>query len=432
MKKIIIFILVTLLLNSLNLHSQIKVWSNGKVGINTLLEPKEIFQIGTNWTFTNIGNKCINYNTYWDVPTSKVKRISNGFCSSIDFNNDGSLAFRVGSNGTAGDTVRMNNVLKVTNDQKVGIGVDFPQEKLEVNGNIKIGNSNNIFFISNGSIINSDSNHSLIFGNYPNNIMSLCEYGDIHFKAGYNNGGTSAKMIVKANGQVSIGGNPNTNYKFTIYGDAFASNGTWVASDKRYKMNIKRIDGALGKVLKMNGKSYNYNREEFKNLNFNEGTTLGFIAQELKEVLPEAVKEDNNGYYSINYEQVIPILVEAIKDQQGQIERLQNCCDQSFNFNIKPSTTNNGNNIEVAKLEQNNPNPFSEITEIKCYIPKNSVSAAIYIYDIQGKQIKKIQINNRGEVNATLLGSELKAGMYLYTLIIDSKEIDTKKMILTN
>ena len=50
---------------------------------------------------------------------------------------------------------------------------------------------------------------------------------------------------------------------------------------------------------------------------------------------------------------------------------------------------------------------------------------------MQGTQIKKLQINNRENISISIQGSELKAGMYMYSLIIDSKEIDTKRMILT-
>jgi hypothetical protein len=58
--------------------------------------------------------------------------------------------------------------------------------------------------------------------------------------------------------------------------------------------------------------------------------------------------------------------------------------------------------------------------------------SAIYIYDMQGTQIKKIPINGKNSQNIVIQGSELKAGMYMYSLIIDGKVIDTKKMVLTD
>ncbi len=57
--------------------------------------------------------------------------------------------------------------------------------------------------------------------------------------------------------------------------------------------------------------------------------------------------------------------------------------------------------------------------------------AGLYIYNMQGTQLKKIVISDRNNVTITIQGAELTAGMYMYTLIIDGKEIDTKKMILT-
>ena len=61
-------------------------------------------------------------------------------------------------------------------------------------------------------------------------------------------------------------------------------------------IDIKAIDGALNKVLKLNGKSYEFKTDEFKSRNFNKGTNFGFISQELNEILPEAVNIDSNGY----------------------------------------------------------------------------------------------------------------------------------------
>ena len=55
----------------------------------------------------------------------------------------------------------------------------------------------------------------------------------------------------------------------------------------------------------------------------------------------------------------------------------------------------------------------------------------IYIYNMRGMQIKSISIPEKGYGTITINGSDLQAGMYLYTLIVDGKEVDTKRMILT-
>jgi len=84
-----------------------------------------------------------------------------------------------------------------------------------------------------------------------------------------------------------------------------------------------------------------------------------------------------------------------------------------------------------AALFQNNPNPFNAATEIKMTIPENVGFATVMIYNLEGKQMKNIQVRDRGEVSVKISGSELSAGMYLYALIADGKVVDTKRMILT-
>ena len=70
-------------------------------------------------------------------------------------------------------------------------------------------------------------------------------------------------------------------------------------------------------------------------------------------------------------------------------------------------------------------------TEIKFYISEDVKTAQLCIYNLQGTQIKQIVIAKRGEGLQLISGSELTAGMYLYALIVDGKEVDTKRMILT-
>jgi hypothetical protein len=65
------------------------------------------------------------------------------------------------------------------------------------------------------------------------------------------------------------------------------------------------------------------------------------------------------------------------------------------------------------------------------YLPSTVSKAMLYLYNMQGEQIKSFDINERGNTLVTIEGYPLKAGMYLYTLVADGKEVDTKKMILT-
>lgn len=126
----------------------------------------------------------------------------------------------------------------------------------------------------------------------------------------------------------------------------------------------------------------------------------------------------------MNYLGLIPVLAKAIQELQVQINDLKE--------SIPPSTGSiTDQSTDKAQLYQNSPNPFSENTEIKFYIPHSARNAILNIYDLTGLQLKQISLVNKGEASIIIKGKEFNAGMYLYSLLIDGVEIDTKKMILT-
>lgn len=86
-------------------------------------------------------------------------------------------------------------------------------------------------------------------------------------------------------------------------------------SDERLKKDIVKIDNALEKVNQLNG--YTFLKEG------DEQRTTGVLAQELLNVLPEAVFEREDGYYSVSYGNVVGLLIEAIKELQGEVKRLK-------------------------------------------------------------------------------------------------------------
>jgi hypothetical protein len=86
-------------------------------------------------------------------------------------------------------------------------------------------------------------------------------------------------------------------------------------SDIRTKENVKTIENALDTVTSMRGVSYNTIGEE--------PNKVGVIAQEVEEVLPEVVKTDAEGMKSVDYGKMVGVLIEAMKEQQTQIEALK-------------------------------------------------------------------------------------------------------------
>jgi hypothetical protein len=253
----------------------------------------------------------------------------------------------------------------------------------------------------------------------------------------------------------------NTYYNqdvFYVRGDGvvWTQRGVLTASDISLKINITPIEGALGKVKNLQGVRYQF-KEEKEGENGEEDFRLGFIAQEVEKICPEVVKETPDGIKGMSYSDLIAVLVEAIKEQQTQIEDLRvmvfECCQQNPNYTSpKNSNENNGqDDIEMrndnllqhlstdenttqgtlARLFQNVPNPFSANTEISFEIPSNAISAKLLIHDMQGAEIKSYGITTKGIGSIIIQGSELQAGIYMYTLLVNNRIVDTKKMILT-
>lgn len=81
-------------------------------------------------------------------------------------------------------------------------------------------------------------------------------------------------------------------------------------------------------------------------------------------------------------------------------------------------------------MYQNNPNPFTENTAILATVPEGA-DAQICIYNLQGKQLMSKDLQASGTCSVTVAANELHAGMFLYSLIVNGKLVDTKTMVIT-
>lgn len=234
-------------------------------------------------------------------------------------------------------------------------------------------------------------------------------------------------------------------------------------SDKRLKENIESYSNVLPKIRKINTYTYNYNDNYFKDFTIEQKQKaqrkeFGFISQELNEIFPELVFQSDSGIMSIDYISMVPILTTAIKEQQNIIDaqslkikelddrltKIEGNSNSKGTLKSTPKTstdtiqsnksievTNNLTDLTNTFLYQNNPNLFSERTEIKYFINESVKTSLIMIFDMQGVLKKQIAINAKGIGSVIIEGSDLRAGMYIYTLVCDGQEIDTKRMILT-
>jgi hypothetical protein len=170
-----------------------------------------------------------------------------------------------------------------------------------------------------GSFATGVADNSVTLGNSNVTAVYMAQNANATVYAGglYVSGNIHTGDIFTSNIQAN---NIQANNIFAI--DVSANSFT-TSSDKRFKKDIKPIANSLDNVLKLRGVSYNFKVEEYSNKKFPADTQIGFIAQELLEIYPQLISKDKEGYYSVDYSKISPILVEAIKEQQKKIDKLE-------------------------------------------------------------------------------------------------------------
>lgn len=242
----------------------------------------------------------------------------------------------------------------------------------------------------------------------------------------------------------------NADIKGNIY-----HNGSLIHSDRRYKKQIKAIQKPIEKLHRISGVTYAYRTKEFTARNFDDQRTIGVIAQEVEKVFPELVQENQDGYKAVNYDGLIPVLIEATKeqqqlidhqkailetqsdqltDQQQQIDELKGLVKQLLAASTAPQKTNNHTLTlgKTASLEQNQPNPFGETTLVNYYVPENTQNASLQVTSLNGKVLGITQLVGTGHGQVNIQAHTFPAGTYYYSLVVDGQVVATKKMVLAN
>ncbi len=162
---------------------------------------------------------------------------------------------------------------------------------------------------------------TLRMGILPALILTLCvslAVNTTHAQFSVSNSISDTVLIVKDDGNVGIG-TTNPTYKLDVRG-SIGNNTTMYHSDIRWKKNVQSLPNSLDVVTRLRGVSYEWRRDEFADMNFHEGKHVGLIAQEVEEVIPEVVNTAPDGYKSVEYANLVAVLIEAVKEQQKIIE----------------------------------------------------------------------------------------------------------------
>ena len=177
----------------------------------------------------------------------------------------------------------------------------------------------------------------------------------------------------------------------------------------------------------------------------------GFIAQEV-EVSAKKVNYEFSGVvapqndkdlYGLRYSDFVVPMVKAIQELSGTNDSLRSVIDnlKSAEANLQAqvnsimqqvnslkATTLSG---RVPALQQNTPNPFNGTTTINYYLPGNSSNAQLIITDAQGHVLKDVVLGNSKGMGQAIVGAgDLASGIYFYSLVVNGKSVDTKKMVL--
>lgn len=262
---------------------------------------------------------------------------------------DGGILFR--ARGTAGASLDLLSML--TNNGNVGVGVKQPINKFQVDGDARIGVIN-----TSASAQAAGYGNRLYFSGGPATLPASSDNTDILWMARYNesqdrtifrvnigdnssnddafqigstlSGTYTPRFHLSNGGNVGIG-TTSPSQRLEVCGNAKivgqiqanSSNltaGLTCSSDRRLKKNIVSYSNALATIQTLEGKQYNWRTKQFKDRGFDERIKFGFIAQEVETILPELVYEDEQGFKSVDYIQIIPILTTALQEQQVLVD----------------------------------------------------------------------------------------------------------------
>jgi trimeric autotransporter adhesin len=253
-----------------------------------------------------------------------------------------------------------------------------------------------------------------------------------------------------------------------------------VSSDGRFKFNISEKDvKGLDFINRLRPVVYNFDTKKFQEFlvhnfsdsvvayciegrDFETSTSIrhsGFIAQEVETATSETgynfdglhIPNSENDNYSLAYSQFVVPLVKSVQELSKQNNTLQKSLNEQHSIietlkkemeELRSMITNNPvegkkGSIQIsgecisAQLFQNAPNPFNKSTIIRYSIPSDARKAIIAINSLDGIKVSEFNLISKNGQNIEITGGRLSAGTYIYSLYVDDKLIDSKKMILT-
>jgi len=273
------------------------------------------------FTFNTTGNQIVELsNTTSGGSELFFNPISSGYSRINVAKNTTPLSFAIGG----------STVMTVAISEDVGIGTTTPSAKLEVEdtsgGNylqgLRVTNASDTTNTSTGIRFQTAASSTTVSYSEIRSIRTnLPTTGgtELTFSTTPSNSATTASERMRIDGSGFVGINETSpSQRLHVDGNILATGNITANSDKRLKENIQHIENPLDIIKQLNGYTYTRNDLDDKTRRH-----TGVIAQEVLKVLPEAVHGSEEDKYSVAYGNMVGVLIEAIKEQQSQIEELK-------------------------------------------------------------------------------------------------------------
>ncbi len=271
-------------------------------------------------------------------------------------------------------------------------------------------------------------------GNVFIGVRATKNRGGISNKLFIQNGNLSNLPIIYGDfesGDVAIGQTYSAGYRLYINGDAYAT-GLWIDSgiipiSARKKSNP--ISNALQKITKINSAEYVSKNSKTSSQGNKQITNYVLNAEDVQKNFPGLVK-NNDDHVAVNYQGLIPVLIEAIKELKQQNEELKQMIvnDQEEEGIESGITENHSTGFEVS---QNLPNPIISTSIITYAIPVGYENmTTLKIFDLNGRLVKEFSGLKSGRQQLRIEKSALPSGIYTYGLHVGKKVISSKKMVI--
>jgi hypothetical protein len=255
------------------------------------------------------GTRAIDFKIYFpgfDVDTIKAS-IYSGVSSIGSLNTQGGyLGFMTSLDGTLAERVRIEK------NGNVGIGTTTPSHKLD---------------------ISAPESVSLRLNNTANSSDSFIQYDNTstNFSVGVGSAGwffytgqtkkydfwiaNVIQLQLASSGNLLLGTTSDPGYKLYVNGQIYATSNITANSDLTLKKNLKLVENPIDKLNQLNGYLYQWKK--------NDEYQYGVIAQEVEKILPYAVTTGKDGIKGVSYNQIIPVLIEAVKELNAEVKLLK-------------------------------------------------------------------------------------------------------------